>query len=295
MTDIIIGILEQGLIYGIMALGIYISYKILDFPDLSADGTFPLGAAVCVALLVRDVNPWLCLPAAFIAGALAGMLTGILHVKLHIKNLLAGILTMTALYSINYRIVGKPNEFLMGKDTIFTLPSSIPQTIFSFRYLIIIFVIALIIKYILDWYLSTKSGFLLRCVGENERLVSSLSQNPGKVKIIGLAVSNALIALSGAMACQRSLQFDITSGTGIMVTGLAAVIIGTTIFKKIKFVRTTSGVLIGMVIYKACISAALASGMESSDTNLIISVLFVLTLVLNDIMSGKKKGENANA
>ena len=111
MTDIIIGILEQGLIYGIMALGIYISYKILDFPDLSADGTFPLGAAVCVALLVRDVNPWLCLPAAFIAGALAGMLTGILHVKLHIKNLLAGILTMTALYSINYRIVGKPNEF----------------------------------------------------------------------------------------------------------------------------------------------------------------------------------------
>ena len=295
MTDIIIGILEQGLIYGIMALGIYISYKILDFPDLSVDGTFPLGAAVTAALMLRGVNPWLCLPASAAAGCIAGMLTGFLHVKLKIKDLLAGILTMTALYSVNYRIAGAPNQFLMGYDTIFTMPEGIPQFISDYRYLIVIFVLALLFKYVLDMYLSTKSGFLLRCAGDNESLLVTLAQNPGRVKIRGLAISNALVALSGSLACQRSMQFDITSGTGTMVMGLAAVIIGTTVFKKVRFMRLTSGVLLGMIIYKACITAAISSGMESSDTNLIITVLFVATLLLNGFRTKKRKGGLKNA
>ena len=276
MSSILIGILEQGLIYGIMALGIYISYKILDFPDLSVDGTFPLGAAVTAALMLRGVNPWLCLPASAAAGCIAGMLTGFLHVKLKIKDLLAGILTMTALYSVNYRIAGAPNQFLMGYDTIFTMPEGIPQFISDYRYLIVIFVLALLFKYVLDMYLSTKSGFLLRCAGDNESLLVTLAQNPGRVKIRGLAISNALVALSGSLACQRSMQFDITSGTGTMVMGLAAVIIGTTVFKKVRFMRLTSGVLLGMIIYKACITAAISSGMESSDTNLIINVFLMI-------------------
>ena len=295
MSSILIGILEQGLIYGIMALGIYISYKILDFPDLSVDGTFPLGAAVTAALMLRGVNPWLCLPASAAAGCIAGMLTGFLHVKLKIKDLLAGILTMTALYSVNYRIAGAPNQFLMGYDTIFTMPEGIPQFISDYRYLIVIFVLALLFKYVLDMYLSTKSGFLLRCAGDNESLLVTLAQNPGRGKIRGLAISNALVALSGSLACQRSMQFDITSGTGTMVMGLAAVIIGTTVFKKVRFMRLTSGVLLGMIIYKACITAAISSGMESSDTNLIITVLFVATLLLNGFRTKKRKGGLKNA
>lgn len=289
MNDIIISIFEQGLIYGIMALGIYISYKILDFPDLSVDGTFPLGAAVTAALMLKGVNPWLCLPIAALAGCIAGALTGFLHVKLHIKDLLAGILTMTALYSVNYRIAGAPNQFLMGYPTIFSLPESIPSFVLSYKYIIIILIIAVFMKLALDWYLSTKSGFLLRSAGDNPALVVTLAQSPGKIKIIGLAISNGLVALSGALACQRSMQFDITSGTGTMVMGLAAVIIGTTIFRKIKFMRLTTGVLFGMIIYKACITTAISSGMASSDTNLIITVLFVATLLINDFSTRKAK------
>lgn len=295
MLSIIISIFEQGLIYGIMALGIYISYKILDFPDLSVDGTFPLGAAVTASLMIKGVNPWLCIPVSAVAGCLAGMLTGFFHVKLKIKDLLSGILTMTALYSINYRIAGAPNQFLMGNDTVFTVLDNVPSYLTDYKYIIIIVIAALIMKYILDAYLATKSGFLLRSVGDNESLVVTLAQNPGKVKVIGLAVSNAFVAVSGSLACQRSMQFDITSGTGTLVMGLAAVIIGTTLFKKIKFMRLTSGVLIGMIIYKACITLSISSGMASSDTNLIITILFVLTLLINDFTNVKGNGGKKNA
>ncbi len=291
MSGIIIGIFEQGFIYGIMALGIYISYKILDFPDLSVDGTFPLGGAVTAAMILHGMNPWLCLLVSFFAGCLAGMVTGFLHVKLKIKDLLSGILTMTALYSVNYRIAGAPNQFLMGEKTIFSIPESFGSFFINYKYIIILAVIAFAVKYILDWYMSTKSGFLLRSVGDNEGLVVTLAQNPGKVKILALALSNGLVALSGSLNCQRSVQFDITSGTGTMVMGLAAVIIGTTVFKKLRFLRVTTGVLFGMIIYKACITAAISSGMQSSDTNLIITVLFVATLLINDVMSGKGNNE----
>ena len=293
MAGILIGILEQGFIYGIMAMGIYISYKILDFPDLTVDGSFPLGAAVSAALVTLDVNPWLCLIAATLAGVLAGCVTGFLHIKLKIKDLLSGILVMTALYSINYRIVGSPNEFLMGLPTIFDI---IPQgaAIYQYRYLIILLVIAAVAKILLDLYLNTKSGFLLKSVGDNAGLVVTLAQNPGKVKILGLAIANGLVSLSGALYCQRAIQFDISSGTGTLVMGLAAVIIGTTVFSKIKFMKVTTGVILGMVIYKACITLAISSGLQSSDTKLVVTVLFLVTLLLNNIMP-KAKGDKKNA
>lgn len=293
MTGILIGILEQGFIYGIMAMGIYISYKILDFPDLTVDGSFPLGAAVSAALVSLGVNPWICLLAATLAGVLAGCVTGFLHIKLKIKDLLSGILVMTALYSINYRIVGSPNEFLMGMPTIFDI---IPQEnpIYPYRYLIILLVIAAVAKILLDLYLNTKSGFLLKSVGDNAGLVVTLAQNPGKIKIIGLAIANGLVGLSGALYCQRAMQFDISSGTGTMVMGLAAVIIGTTVFSKIKFMKITTGVILGMVIYKACITLAISSGLQSSDTKLVVTVLFLATLLLNNIKP-KIKGDKKNA
>ncbi len=293
MSGIIIGILEQGLIYGIMALGIYISYKILDFPDLTVDGTFPLGAAVSTALVTVGVNPWLCLLAAVIAGAAAGCITGFLHIKLKIKDLLSGILVMTGLYSINYRIVGSPNEFLMTQPTIF---SSVKQgsPIFQYKYIILLLIITAAVKILLDLYLKTKSGFLLKSVGDNEGLVVTLAQNPGKIKIIGLAIANALVSLSGALYCQRSMQFDISSGTGTMVMGLAAVIIGTTVFKKLKFMKITTGVILGMIVYKACITVALSSGLQSSDTKLVVTILFLATLLLNNVLN-KSKGGRKNA
>ncbi|MDD6736314.1 MAG: ABC transporter permease [Clostridiales bacterium] len=293
MSGILIGILEQGFIYGIMAMGIYISYKILDFPDLTVDGTFPLGAAVSTALVTVGVNPWLCLLAAAAAGVAAGCITGILHVKFKIKDLLSGILVMTGLYSVNYRIVGSPNEFLMAKPTIFDAVKE-GSPLFNYRYLIILLVITVAVKILLDLYLNTKSGFLLKSVGDNEGLVVTLAQDPGKIKIIGLAIANGLVGLSGALFCQRTMQFDISSGTGTMVMGLAAVIIGTTVFKRVKFMHVTTGVILGMVIYKACITIALSSGLQSSDTKMVVTVLFLATMILNDAMK-RTNGGRKNA
>lgn len=295
MLSVFIGILEQGLIYGIMALGVYITYTILDFPDLSVDGTFPLGTAVCVTLIGMGVNPWLCLLIAFLAGAAAGIFTGVFNVCLKIKNLLSGILTMTALYSINYRIAGTSTVF-MGVDanTIFSSAASVlPKILEPYKGIIVIALIAILAKLLLDRYLKTKSGFLLRCVGDNEGLVVTLAKKPGVIKIIGLSLANGLVALAGAVNGQYVRQFYVGSGTGTVVMGLAAVIIGTTIFKtvfkKLKFIRITTGVLIGMIIYKACTYAALASGLQATDTNLVITVLFILTLVLNEFVLKKKK------
>lgn len=291
MLEIIVGIFEQGLIYGIMAFGVYISYSILDFPDLSVDGTFPMGAAVCIALMLGGVNPWLCLLIAFLAGCAAGAFTGVLNVHLRIRNLLAGILTMTALYSVNYRIAGTSTVFLpMDADTIFSQAGSfLPQGLVDYRNIIVIVLIAIAAKLLLDWYLRTKSGFLLKCAGTNEGLVVTLAQKPGRIKIIGLALSNGLVALAGAVNCQYTRQFYVGSGTGTVVMGLAAVIIGTTVFRKLKFMRITTGVLLGMVVYKACTYFALGSGLRTTDTNLVITALFILTLVLNEFVLKKKK------
>lgn len=291
IASIAIGILEQGFIYGIMAMGVYITYTILDFPDLSVDGTFPLGIAVSFVMINSGLNPWLALIAAFAAGCIAGSFTGFLNVKLKIRNLLCGILTMTALYSINYSIVGKASDFLsMDAVTIFSQTSPIfGGALAPFSKLIVIAVIAIIAKLALDWYLRTKSGFLLRSVGDNEGLVITLAKNPGTIKIIGLAISNGLVALAGAVYCQYGKSFNVSSGTGTVVMGLAAVIIGATVFRKIKFVKVTTGVIFGMIVYKACISIALAAGLRSQDTNLMITILFVLTLVLNEFVFKKKK------
>lgn len=290
MLSIIFGILQEGVIYSIMALGIYISYKILDFPDLSVDGTFPLGMAVTFVGITVGINPYLCLLISFFAGILAGTVTGILHVKLKIKDLLSGILTMTALYSVNYTIVGNPTGFLdVSTKTIYSVIPTEFTSLFQNRYLLISLLIVIAVKILLDLYLKTKSGFLLKSAGDNERLVVTLGKNPGSVKILGLALSNGLVALSGSMNLQYIKTFNVAGGTGTMVMGLAAVIIGTTLFKNAKFVKATTGVIIGMIIYKSCISIALMAGMQSKDTNLIVTVLFLATLMLNRFLKKEQK------
>ena len=281
MVSLISGIVTECLIYCIMAFGVYISLRILDFPDLSTDGTFPLGMAVATACLLHGINPFLCLLLAFAAGALAGTVTGVLNVKFGFRDLLCGIITMTALYSINYTIVGKPNEFLsMDTVTLFSLIGS-DSPLFKYRYLIISALLAIFFKLILDLYLSTKSGFILRAAGDNENLVVTLAKNPGKVKITGLAIANGLISASGCIYLQYIKSFNVSAGTGSLVIGLAAVIIGMTLFGRLRFMKPTTGVIFGMIIYKAFISLAMLVGLESKDTNLVVALLFIVTLVLS--------------
>ena len=312
MTTIIFGIFEEGLVYAIMALGVYITYKILDFPDLSVDGTFPLGAAL-TAIGIADglpfigtVDPALALLLSFGAGALAGCVTGLIHVKLKVRDLLSGIIVMTALYSINLRIAGRSNLPIFSKDTIFSNPfltGTVPEALSPYVVTIILFVIVLACKLLLDAYLKTRSGYLLRAVGDNDVLVTSLAKDKGMVKIVGLAIANGVAALAGSVSCQQKGFFDISIGTGTIVIGLANVIIGTQLFKRFGFVKSTTAVIIGSIIYKACVSLALllndihvnlgvirfTISVTASDLKLITAILFLIILVLSSSRGKKVK------
>ena len=284
-----ITILEQGLIYGILALGVYITYKILDFPDLTVDGSFPLGAAVTAALITRGMDPYLTLPIAFLAGVLAGICTGLIHVKGKVRDLLSGIIMMTALWSINLYIAGTSNVPLFSQETIFKndrIEGLIPKALSPYTTLILIFLLTIVCKVILDLYLKTKSGFLLRAVGDNAVLVTSLAKDQGNVKILGLAIANGLVSLAGCVFAQEERVFEISSGTGAIVIGLASVIIGTSLFRKVTLLKATSAVLIGSVIYKACVAIALRS-FEPQAMKLITAVLFLIILLIS--MERKKK------
>ncbi|MDI9508882.1 MAG: ABC transporter permease [Clostridiales bacterium] len=286
MLAIIIGILEEGLVYGILALGVYITYKILDFPDLSVDGTFTLGAAITVTLISADVNPILTLLLSFITGAIAGIITGIIHVKFKVRDLLSGIIVMTALYSINLRIAGSANVAIFMRESIFDndfIDKMISKEFRPYLMLMIIFIIAVIMKVLLDLYLRTKSGYLLRAVGDNETVVTSLAKDKGVMKIIGLSIANALVALSGGIFAQKNGFFEITMGTGALVTGVASVIIGTSIFRKLTFVKATTAVVIGSILYKACVQLAMSQDiLVQQDQKLITSMLFLIILVTSN-------------
>lgn len=287
--DFVISIVEQGLIYGILALGVYITYKILDFPDLTVDGSFPLGGAVTAFLLTRGMNPYLSLVLAFIAGAIAGICTGLIHVKCRVRDLLSGIIMMTALWTINLYIAGTANVPLFSQETIFKnslLEGAVPEGIRPYSTLIIIIILMLISKLLLDAYLQTKSGYLLRAVGDNAVLVTSLAKDQGNVKIVGLAIANGLVSLAGSIFCQEERVFEISMGTGAIVIGLASVIIGTSIFGKITLLKATSAVLIGSVIYKVCVAIALRN-FEPQAMKLITAVLFLVILVIS--MERRKK------
>lgn len=290
--SIIVGVIEEGLIYAIMALGLYITYKILDFPDLSVDGTFPMGAAVTAMLILKGVHPALTLVLSFAAGLLAGCITGLIHVKLKVRDLLSGIIMMTALYSINLRIAGKANLPIFSKETIFEnafLESVVPEALDPYLVSIILFVIVLVCKILLDLFLKTRAGYLLRAVGDNEVLVTSLAKDKGMVKILGLALANGFVALAGCVYCQQKGFFEVSTGTGTMVIGLASVIIGTKLLKRFHSVKATTAVIFGSIVYKACVSLAIALGMAASDLKLITAVLFLIILVASNRKERKVK------
>ncbi|MBW9157604.1 ABC transporter permease [Clostridium sp. FP2] len=272
MDGLIINILEQGFIFAIMAIGVYITYRILDFPDLSVDGTFALGAAVTAAALIKGVNPYISLLLAFVSGMMAGGVTGILHVKLKITNLLSGILVMIGLYSINLRIMGKANIPLFSQNTIFSNDIS-P--------VIIIALFAILAKIALDLFLKTKLGFILRATGDNPQMVTSLGVDIGTIKILGLMISNGLVAVSGSMMAQYQRFSDVGMGTGIIVMGLASVILGEAIFKKASWWVPTTTAILGSILYKGSISFALKLGLPPTDLKLVTCIIVIFALALN--------------
>ncbi len=279
-----------------MAVGVYITYKILDFPDLSVDSTFPMGAALTASALLAGIHPAATLFLSFGAGALAGCATGFIHVKLKVRDLLSGIIVMTGLYSLNLRFAGgRANVPVFTQDTIFEnqfLADHIPQWLSPYTMALILFLIIAVCKVLLDLYLNTRSGYLLRAVGDNESLVTSLAKDKGMVKILGLAIANGFSALAGSIYCQHKGFFEISVGTGTIVIGLASVIIGiqllcpengTSFLNSLKLpqVRPTTAVIAGSVVYKACISLAISLGMEANDLKLITSILFLVILVVS--------------
>jgi putative ABC transport system permease protein len=288
--SIILGVLNEGLIYALMALGVYITYTILDFPDLSVDSTFPMGAAVTATLILAGMPPVLTLFIAFGAGALAGTVTGLIHVKLKVRDLLSGIIVMTALYSLNLRITGdKANLPIFSRNTIFDneFVYGLPSPLNEFSTVVILLLIVAAVKILLDLYMKTRSGYLLRAVGDNETLVTSLAKDKGSVKILGLALANGLAALSGAVYCQQKGFFEISVGTGTIVMGLASVIIGTKVFARFGKLKATTAVILGTIVYKACVSAAMAVGFKTLYLKLITSAFFLVILVVSE--NGKKK------
>lgn len=284
ILDMLLGILEQGLIYGILALGLLITYRILDFPDLTVDSSFPLGAAVSAVLTLKGMPPVATLLCGMAAGALAGLVTGLIHVKCKVRDLLSGIITMTALYSLNLRIAGKANVPLFSGDTLFrnAFTKSMPAFMKPYTTVLIVLVILLVAKLLLDLFLKTKAGYLLRAAGDNAAVVTTLSRDQGSVKIMGLMIANALVALAGAVMAQQQRFFDISMGTGTMVIGMASVIIGTNLFKRFRFMKSSTMVVLGSILYKACVSAAISMGLEATDMKMITAALFLLILVTSN-------------
>lgn len=271
--DAVSAVIVQSLILSIMVLGVYISYKILDFPDLSADGSFALGGAVLAICLKNGLSPITGSILAVIAGLLAGLLTGIFHVKLKISNLLSGILVMGILYSINLKIMGRANIPLFNEKNLFT----------DVHPLIITFLLVITCKVIIDLFLQTGLGYILKGIGDNSQMIKSLGIEIGKIKILGLMLSNGLIAFSGSIMAQYQGFADISMGIGTLVLGIASIIIGTSIVKKGKIFKETTLIIIGTIIYQITIYIALNMGLPSTDLKMITSVVIVLFLAANNL------------
>ncbi len=282
------GAVELGLVFSFVALGVYLSFRVLDFPDLTVDGSFPLGAAVTAVLIIAGVNPWAAALVAMMAGAVAGLVTATLNLRFGILNLLASILTMTALFSINLRVMGKPNVALINQDTMISpfFGHGIPE-----YYVRPLFVgVLVIVAALLVWrFLESNIGLAMRATGANPRMARAQGVKTDRQIYLGMALSNALVALGGALFAQTNGFADVTSGVGTIVVGLAAVIIGETLFRTRLLLWALIGCVIGSILYRIAIQLALSSdfiGLKASDLNLATAVLVTIALVLPRLRRG---------
>ncbi|WP_042885069.1 ABC transporter permease [Cupriavidus necator] len=278
----LLGALEIGLIFSLVALGVLISFRILNFPDLTVDGSFPLGGAVAATLIAAGQDPFLATAVAIAAGALAGFITGWLNVRLKIMDLLASILMMIALYSVNLRIMGRPNVPLITEPTLFTIlqPEWLPDYVLR---PLVLFVVVVIAKLGLDWFFSSQLGLAMRATGANPRMARAQGIPTGRATLAGMALSNALVALAGALFAQTQGGSDISMGIGTIVIGLAAVIIGETVLPARRLIWTTLAVVLGAILYRFFIALALNSdfiGLKAQDLNLVTAALVTIALVL---------------
>lgn len=288
------GTFETGLIYALVALGVLLSFRVLDFPDLTADGSFPLGAFACAVCMTQGVNPLLAVGVGFLAGALSGLLTAWLHVKLGILQLLAGIIVMTALYSINLRIGGAPNVPLLGTETVFDLFQPILGTGF-WQNTLVLLGFTLVVKFGLDWFFSTEMGLAMRATGANARMARAQGISTNAMILLGMALSNGLIAMAGALFAQLVGGADVSAGLGTIVFGLAAVILGEALLPSKNIWLITLSVIVGSVIYRLFIMFAMGNetlsslGLRTQDLNLITATLVVGVLLLPKIKAKLKQ------
>ncbi len=282
------GAVELGLVYAFVAIGVYLAFRVLDFPDLTVDGSFPLGAAVAAVLIIAGLNPWLAAAVAMVAGAVAGLVTAMLNVRFRILNLLASILTMIALFSVNLRVMGKPNVALINADTMISPFFGLGLRDFYVRPLFV--GILVVIAVILVWrFLESDAGLSMRATGANARMARAQGVNTNKQIYLGIALSNALVALGGALFAQTNGFADVTSGVGTIVVGLAAVIIGETLFGARGILMALIGCVLGSILYRIAIQLALSSdvlGLQASDLNFVTALLVTVALVLPRLRRG---------
>lgn len=294
----LLGALEMGLIFSLVALGVFISFRLLRFPDLTVDGSFPLGGAVAAILISNGVDPFVATAAAVGAGAVAGFMTGWLNVKLGIMDLLASILMMIALYSINLRVMGKPNVPLIMEPTVFSVlqPDALPDYVWR---VVLLLVVVVVIKLLLDAFFATRAGLALRATGSNPRMSRAQGVATGTMVLGGMALSNALVAFAGALFAQTQGGADISMGIGTIVIGLAAVIVGESLMPSRRLIMMTLAVVLGAILYRFFIAAALNSefiGLQAQDLNLVTAVLVTVALVLPQIkrrLTQRKGGRRA--
>ncbi|MDO5713809.1 MAG: ABC transporter permease [Tissierellia bacterium] len=267
---------EQGFVFSLLAIGVMLTFKILDIADLSVEGTFPLGAFVFAKMITQGLSPGIGMALGFLAGCLAGSLTYFLYKKVHIAALLSGILTMTILHTANLRITGKSNVPLLNFPNIFDYFGGKNK-------LIILFAIALVIKLLLDWFFKTEKGYLLTVTGDNEKLVRALGENPNKYTFLGLVLSNGLVSLSGSLMAQFQGYIDITMGQSMIVTALASIIIGDTLLKNSKKLRLTTRAILGAIIYRIIYGIALHIGLNPDDLKAITAFIVIIFIAYNNI------------
>ncbi len=279
--EIIFGAFGQGILWGIMALGVYITYKVMQFSDLTVDGSFATGGAVASVLITLGINPVISLLVAIVAGLLCGMITGFLHTALKIPPILSGILTMIALYSINLRIQGRANVSLLGEETIFTWAQDKFNLSSNLLNIIIGLIFSVIIITALYWFFGTELGSAIRATGNNEDMVKAQGVNIATMKILGLMISNGLVALAGGLVAQSQGFAAVDMGTGAIVIGLASVVIGEVIFgNRFSFAYRMATVIFGSVIYRLVIAGVLQLGMRSTDLKLFTAIIVALALAL---------------
>ncbi|MCW2246160.1 putative ABC transport system permease protein [Azospirillum fermentarium] len=291
MSDIaFFGAVEIGLVYALVALGVFLSFRVLDFPDLTVDGSFPLGAAVAATLIVAGANPWAATLAAVLAGAGAGLVTAVLNLRFHILHLLASILTMIALFSINLRVMGRPNVAILMQDTVLTpfyglgLPEHIVRPL-----LVLAFVAVTVL--LLAWFLSTEAGLAMRATGVNARMARAQGIDTGRQVGFGIALSNGLVGLAGALFAQTNGFADVTTGMGTIVVGLAAVIVGETVLPLKGMVWALAACVVGSILYRLAVQFALSAdaiGLQASDLNLVTAVLVAVALILPRLKARRK-------